>query len=131
MSLQISSFPAPTPTFLGTSLLGLGLLRLLAPKPAYTLFGLPLPASGSPSPFIFANAGRDIALGLSALVLGGKGDGVGVRTLVCGTVVAAQVDAYTVFMYGGREFGGWSGKWIGHSLGGLILGVIAWYGWGC
>jgi hypothetical protein len=87
MSLQISSFPAPTPTFLGTSLLGLGLLRLLAPKPAYTLFGLPLPASGSPSPFIFANAGRDIALGLSALVLGGRGDGVGVRTLVCGTVV--------------------------------------------
>lgn len=86
MNSLIHSIP-PTPTILSTSLLGLGLLRLLAPKQAYTLFGLPLPASGSPSPFIFANAGRDIALSVAFLVLGVRGDGVGVRGLVVGTAV--------------------------------------------
>jgi hypothetical protein len=81
------SIPALTSTTLGTSLLGLGIFRLLTPKPAYTLFGLPLPTSDSPSPFILANAGRDLALGLAFLVLGIRGNGKGVRVLVGGTVV--------------------------------------------
>ncbi|KAJ5369787.1 uncharacterized protein N7496_005879 [Penicillium cataractarum] len=119
-----------SPAFLGTALLGLGLVRLFAPKQAYRLFGLPLRPSRSPSPFIFANAGRDIALGVAFILLGLQRNFEGVRAVLVGTLIAAQVDAFTVFKYGGEEFGGWSGKWYGHSLGGLILGFIAWKGWG-
>lgn len=77
----------PTPSFLGTSLLGLGLLRLFAPKQAYPLFGLPLRLSTSPSPFIFANAGRDIALGVTYILLGLQGNFEGVRAVLVGTCV--------------------------------------------
>jgi hypothetical protein len=62
-------------------------LRLIGPKQAYTLFGPPLPSSGTPSPIIYANAGRDLALGVAFLGLGVKGDEVGVRVLMIGTVV--------------------------------------------
>lgn len=41
-----------------------------------------------------------------------------------------MVDAFIVRVYGGSEFGGWRGKWLGHFLGGIGLGVIAWKGLG-
>jgi hypothetical protein len=86
------TFPLPpTPAFLGTSLLGLGILRLVAPQPAYKLFGLPLAPTEQPSPFIYSIAGRDLALGVAYILLGLKGDRTGVWGLVVGTVVCIYI----------------------------------------
>lgn len=43
--------------------------------------------------------------------------------------MAAQVDACVVWTYGGEKYGGWKGRWIMHSLGGLVVGLIAWNDW--
>lgn len=41
--------------------------------------------------------------------------------------VAANVDAYVTWRYGGAEFGGWYGKWAGHSIGSIGLGLVVWF----
>ncbi|KAL2834012.1 hypothetical protein BJY01DRAFT_253250 [Aspergillus pseudoustus] len=121
---------APTPVILGTSMLGLGIYRILAPRQAYGLFGLPLVASSNPSPFIYSCSGRDLMLGIAYFLLGAQRNYEGLRALVVATAVAAQVDALTVWVHGGVEYGGWKGKWLGHSLGGVVLVGVAWKGWG-
>ncbi|KAL3457005.1 hypothetical protein BJX64DRAFT_269615 [Aspergillus heterothallicus] len=122
---------APTATILGTSMLGLGIYRVLAPRKAYALFGLPLPQPPlGPSPFIYSAAGRDLALGMAYLLLVVQKNTEGLRALVAATAIAAQVDAATVFMHGESEYGGWTGKWVGHAFGGVVLGLVAWKSWG-
>lgn len=83
----MSSLP-PVPIFLATSLLGLGLCRLLAPRAAYRLFGLPLSSNSPPSPFLYASAGRELALGLTYALLGLQGNREGLKALMIGTVVS-------------------------------------------
>jgi hypothetical protein len=78
---------APTPAILGTSMLGLGIYRILCPRQAYTLFGLPLPQPGEPSPFIYNCAGRDLTLGAAYLLLGAQKNREGLRALVLATAV--------------------------------------------
>jgi hypothetical protein len=39
--------------------------------------------------------------------------------------IAANVDAYVTRRYGGAEFGGWYGKWSGHSVGSIGLVLVA------
>jgi hypothetical protein len=80
---------APTPAILGTSMLGLGIYRILSPRQAYTLFGLPFPQppSDTPSPFIYNCAGRDLTLGAAYLLLGAQKNREGLRALVLATAV--------------------------------------------
>lgn len=40
--------------------------------------------------------------------------------------LAAQVDAYVVWRYGGEQFGGWKGRFWMHLVGGLAVGATAW-----
>ena len=40
------------------------------------------------------------------------------------------MDAYVVWAFGGPEYGGWYGKWIGHVVGGSGLGLLWWGDWG-
>jgi hypothetical protein len=39
--------------------------------------------------------------------------------------VAAQVDAYVVWRYGGEQFEGWKGRFWMHLLGGFAVGAAA------
>ncbi|CEL05142.1 hypothetical protein ASPCAL06262 [Aspergillus calidoustus] len=123
---------APTPAILGTSMLGLGIYRILSPRQAYTLFGLPFPQPprDTPSPFIYNCAGRDLTLGAAYLLLGAQKNREGLRALVLATAIAAHADALTVWVHGGGEYGGWRGKWVGHALGGVLLVAVACKGWG-
>lgn len=68
-------------------MLGLGLYRFAAPRQAYQLFGLPLAASSSPSPFIYVSAGRDIAIGITYALLGLQGNRQGLKAFIIGTAV--------------------------------------------
>ena len=43
--------------------------------------------------------------------------------------IAAQIDAYIVWRYGGVKYGGWKGRWIMHSFGGIVVGHLAWNQW--
>ncbi|KIN09028.1 hypothetical protein OIDMADRAFT_16805 [Oidiodendron maius Zn] len=125
-------FPLPlTPTILGSSFVGLGLYRLFSPREAYRLFGLPLPPSSipgsEPSPFIYANGGRDLTIGLAYFLFAGQRNHEAIRALTLTCIVAANVDAYVTWRYGGTEFGGWYGKWAGHSIGSIGLGLVVWF----
>lgn len=83
----MSSLP-PVPTFLATSLLGLGFCRIFTPRAAYRLFGLPLSPKSPPSPFLYASAGRELALGLTYALLGLQGNREGLKALMVGTMVS-------------------------------------------
>lgn len=76
-------------TFLAASMLGLGFWRFIAPEYAYALYGLPLPLEpdASPSPFIYAAGGRELALGLTYILLGMQRNRAGLKALIMGTVV--------------------------------------------
>lgn len=80
-------FLTPTPAFLGTAMLGLGAFRVFVPQSAYKAFGLPLSSASSPSPFLYANAGRDLALGLTYILLGLQRNQQGLKALIIGTAV--------------------------------------------
>lgn len=79
----------PTPFVLSTIFLGLGGLHFIAPITTYNLFGLPTPRfpfetadspksilepKYSPSPFVYANGGREISLGITFFLLGRQGN---------------------------------------------------------
>ena len=85
-------FPLPlAPTILGSSFVGLGLYRLFSPREAYGLFGLPLPPSSipgsEPSPFIYANGGRDLTIGLAYFLFAGQRNHEAVKALTLACIV--------------------------------------------
>ncbi|KAL2220626.1 hypothetical protein M432DRAFT_666902 [Thermoascus aurantiacus ATCC 26904] len=143
-----SPFPiSPAATVLSTGFLGLGALHILAPLQMCELFGLPcssIRAPGTPTTtakqaqpepepaplaFIYANGGRELMLSIAFLIMGMQGNREGMRALMYGISVAAQIDAYVVWKYGGSKYGGWKGRWPMHSLGGILVGLAAWKGW--
>lgn len=85
-------FPLPlAPTILGSSFVGLGLYRLFTPQDAYRLFGLPLPPTSTPgsepSPFIYANGGRDLTIGLAYFLFATQRNHEAVRALTLACIV--------------------------------------------
>ncbi|KAL2005085.1 hypothetical protein VTN00DRAFT_2935 [Thermoascus crustaceus] len=86
----------------------------------------------APLAFIYANGGREVMLAIAFLGMGMMGDRgrEGMRALMLGIAVAAQIDAYVVWKYGGDKYGGWKGRWPMHSIGGVLVGLAAWRGWG-
>jgi hypothetical protein len=90
-------FPLPLiPTLLGSSFIALGLFRLLSPRDAYRLFGLPLPSSPSlksdsdPSPFIYANGRRDLTIRLAYFIFAAQRNREAVRALTLACIVRAD-----------------------------------------
>ncbi|KAL2001512.1 hypothetical protein VTN02DRAFT_1653 [Thermoascus thermophilus] len=84
----------------------------------------------APLAFIYANGGREVMLAIAFVGMGVMGDRRGMGALMVGIAVAAQIDAYVVWKYGGEKYGGWKGRWPMHSIGGLLVGLAAWRGWG-
>ncbi|KAL1970423.1 hypothetical protein VTN77DRAFT_5584 [Rasamsonia byssochlamydoides] len=118
----------PSATVLSAGFLGLGALHLLAPLQTCKFFGLPcsscrfpgaragtssatatakkpLEHDGDPGalPFIYANGGRELMLSIAFLIMGVQRNRDGLRALMFGISVAAQIDAYVVWAYGGER----------------------------
>jgi len=146
-SLFPLSIPATAATF-SAGFLGLGAFHFLAPIQTCGFFGLPFPpfehsrsaaATGKGClggqaqpwalPFIYANGGRELMLSIAFGIMGVQRDREGISALMYAISIAAQIDAYVVWAYGGVRYGGWKGRWIMHSLGGLIVGLTAWNEW--
>lgn len=99
-------------------------------------------------PFIYANGGRELMLSIAFGIMGVQHNREGMSALMYGVSVrlpalelmrlfadkllgqiAAQIDAYIVWRYGGVKYGGWKGRWIMHSFGGIVVGLLAWNQW--
>ncbi|KAJ9224987.1 hypothetical protein DTO271D3_3689 [Paecilomyces variotii] len=134
----------PTAVFLGTTFLGLSTIPLFNPRKAYDLFGLPLyyppvtktsspsgvGVESAPSTFLYVTAARDVMVGVAHFILGFQHNREGIKALMFATSVAAELDAYIVWAYGGLDYGGWHGRWILHALSGLIHAIVAYNEWG-
>jgi hypothetical protein len=99
---------SPTPFLLSTVFLGLGGLHFLAPITTYNMFGLPVPrylpesAVGlkpmmepkcSPSPFVYANGGREISLGITFFLLGRQGNRDAIKAFMMALAVCWQMSS--------------------------------------
>src|SRR5262245_58359453 len=104
---------SPVPSYLlGTAFIGIGLSSFLQPLSAHTIFGVPAPAptpapapgitaSKSPeastrspgvSPFVFAKAARDVAIGVLFFAFQLQGDDAAVGTLMVGATAVGVLD---------------------------------------
>jgi hypothetical protein len=111
---------SPLPAYIvGVPLVFTGLFALRDPLAAHTLFGVPSPSSSpSPtannnniSPFVYAKAVRDMALGLTCLGLHLQGNETGVTAILAAAVFTGLGDGWIVWCFGGEEL---RGKAWGH-----------------
>lgn len=126
--------------FIGTSLVGLGLNTLRKPREYYEIFGIPATSSissrtsastsavkshpaattsgGGGSPFVYVKAARDIVFGACLVAFQATGNEDAVNILVGTMFIAAAVDGWVVWNWGGETFRpkAW-GHWIGGGLG--------------
>lgn len=101
-----------SPAFaVGTPLIFTGLYALRDPLASYRLFGVPSPSprssttntkSNNVSPFVYAKAVRDLALGLTGIGLHIYGDQAGVTALLAATVFTGLGDGWVVWCCGGE-----------------------------
>ncbi|RWQ91176.1 hypothetical protein C8Q69DRAFT_511195 [Paecilomyces variotii] len=105
----------------------------------------------APSTFLYVTAARDVMVGVAHFILGFQHNRevfesfshlsprsyatlIGAYVVADGfffcVQVAAELDAYIVWAYGGLDYGGWHGRWILHALSGLIHAIVAYNEWG-
>ena len=94
--LSRSSIP-PTAATLSAGFLGLGALHFLAPFQLCEFFGVPshspsgLPKTG-PLPFIYANGGREVMLGIALWIMGRQRNREGINALLYGMSVCMPME---------------------------------------
>lgn len=111
--------PSPVPAYLlGVPLVFVGLSALRKPVPAHEMFGVPstVPKDGV-SPFLYAKALRDVALGLACLGLQYQGNDSAVTAIMAVSVMVGIGDGCIVWSSGGDglRHKAW-GHWVGTSI---------------
>ncbi|KAF7553543.1 hypothetical protein G7Z17_g3570 [Cylindrodendrum hubeiense] len=91
----------------GFPLVFTGLFALRNPLAAHSLFGVPSPSPPATttkiSPFVYAKAVRDVALGLTCLGLQSQGNENGVTAILAGAMFVGLGDGWIVWCFGGEE----------------------------
>jgi hypothetical protein len=102
--------------FLGTAFCGVGLAGLAQPIAQYKTYGLPLAqqvasaattdvqqmAVAGLSPYVYSKSARDVALGVTFLVLQYQGNEPAITTLLATTSLIGVLDGAIVFLHGGQ-----------------------------
>lgn len=117
------AFTTGFPSYLiGTATVSGALVSFASPRRAYELFGLPFERSNtSPSPYLFAMAVRQLALGLSLMVFEATDSPNGVETIAAAVCLVGAVDGWIVWVYGGEL----RDKAWNHWVGTIVTGT--WY----